>query len=147
MESHVSALKSLHTILIDSLNGYRTALDEAGGKGLTRLFNEMIALRTQQIDQVSVALQDMGAPTDSDGSFLTTVHKAVISLSALFTGLDESILPGLVDGEQRIRTYYDAALASAPVDGPERAMLVKQRDALQAKIDEMKAAQMAASPT
>lgn len=145
MDSHISALKSLHTTLVDSLNGYREALKDAEGKGLTPLFADMIDLRTRHIGEVAAALRDQDQPVDDDGSLLTVVHKVVMTVSAVFTGLDERILPGLIDGEQRICTYYDAALANAPVDGPERAMLVRQHAAVQSKIDQMKTMTAAAA--
>jgi hypothetical protein len=63
----------------------------------------------------------------------------VISIRSLFSGVNESMLPGLIDGEQRIIGYYDEALAAAPVDGPERALLMHQRTALEAKIAELQA--------
>ncbi len=37
-------LKSLHTHAIDARNGYREALEDAKGKGLSPLFRDMIAL-------------------------------------------------------------------------------------------------------
>ncbi len=37
-------LKSLHTAAIDARNGYREALEDAEGKGMTPLFRDMIAL-------------------------------------------------------------------------------------------------------
>ena len=38
MTEHADALKTLHTSLIDSRNGYEEALEDAEGKGLTPLF-------------------------------------------------------------------------------------------------------------
>ncbi|MBS0250269.1 MAG: hypothetical protein JSR78_04310, partial [Proteobacteria bacterium] len=53
-----------------------------------------------------------------------------------FGGLDESILPALIDGEARVVSYYDEALTHCPP--AETATLAKQRAELQAKIDQMK---------
>ena len=50
MTDHIEALKGLRTSLIDSRNGYQEALDDAEGKGLTPLFRDMIALRSNDID-------------------------------------------------------------------------------------------------
>ena len=69
--------------------------------------------------------------------FLSTIHRTVISIRSLFGGLDESILPGLIDGEERVLGYYDEALTDCPPS--ETAMLSAQRSALNAKINEMKA--------
>lgn len=67
---------------------------------------------------------------------MSTIHRTVISIRSLFGGLDESILPGLIDGEERVVGYYDEALKDCPPSETE--MLSKQRAALLAKIAEMK---------
>lgn len=45
--------------------------------------------------------------------------------------------PGLIDGEERLLGYYDEALTDCPPS--ETATLKQQRQALQSKINEMKA--------
>ena len=68
---------------------------------------------------------------------MSTVHRTVIDLRSYITGLDANVLPALINGEERIIGYYDAALeASAPAD-PEYATLIDQRDALKLKIRDM----------
>ncbi len=69
---------------------------------------------------------------------MSTVHRAVISIRSVITGLDESVLPGLIDGEERIVGYYDEAIAESPDVSPEHGTLVKQRDVVRRKIAEMK---------
>ncbi len=138
MTDHADALKSLHTALVDSRNGYEEAVEDAEGKGLTPLFREMIALRTEHAAALAQHLRAMGEKVDSKGSFMSTVHRAVISIRSVITGLDESVLPGLIDGEERIVGYYDEAIAESPNVSPEHGTLVKQRDVVLRKIAEMK---------
>jgi uncharacterized protein (TIGR02284 family) len=138
MTDHAEALKSLHTALVDSRNGYEEALEDAEGKGLTPLFREMIALRTEHADALEQHLRAMGQPVDAKGSFMSSVHRAVISIRSVITGLDESVLPGLIDGEERIVGYYDEAIEESPSASPEHGTLVKQRDVVRQKIAEMK---------
>jgi uncharacterized protein (TIGR02284 family) len=137
MTSHTDTLTSLHTALIDSRNGYEEALKDAEGKGLTPLFRDMIALRTQHADELKHHLIGMGAEVDDEGSFMSAVHRTVISLRSVFTELDEGILPGLIDGEERIVGYYDEAIESVLPGSRENAALVAQRSVLKAKIADM----------
>ena len=130
-------MKSLHTTIVDARNGYEEALKEAEGKGLTPLFREMIALHDSHADALAADLTRHGEKVDDKGSFLSTIHRTVISIRSLFGGLDESILRGLIDGEERVVGYYDEALTDCPP--AETATLAKQRAALQAKITQMKA--------
>ena len=138
MSEHVDTLKSLHTALIDSRNGYEEALKDADGKGLTPLFRDMIALRNSDAAALGEQLVAMGEKFDGKGSFMTAVHRTVIGVRSLFTGLDESILPGLIDGEERIVGYYDDAIQASDLGASERATLVNQRKVLQAKIADMR---------
>lgn len=137
MSDHIDQMKSLHTTVVDARNGYEEALKDAEGKGLTPLFREMIALHEAHADALAADLARHGEQVDDNGSFLSTIHRAVMSVRALFGGLDESVLPGLIDGEERVIGYYDEALAGCPAD--ERATLSQQRAALQAKVEQMKA--------
>jgi uncharacterized protein (TIGR02284 family) len=135
MTDHVDSLKSLHTALVDSRNGYEEALEDAEGKGLTPLFRDMIALRNKHAAELAEHLRALGEKVDNEGSFMSTVHRTVISIRSVLTGLDDSILPGLIDGEERIIGYYDEAIA----ESPEYDTLVRQREAVSAKVAEMRA--------
>jgi uncharacterized protein (TIGR02284 family) len=138
MATHADDLKSLHTTLIDSRNGYEEALEDAEGKGLTDLFRRMIELRERDAEALKAHVTALGEQPNEDGSFLSTVHRAVISVRSVFQELDERILPGLIDGEERIRSYYDEAIKSSP-GGPEQELLVAQRAKLDEVIRDMKA--------
>jgi uncharacterized protein (TIGR02284 family) len=136
MADHIDHMKSLHTTVVDARNGYDEALKDAEGKGLTPLFREMIDLHNRHADELRADLIRHGVAVDDDGSFLSTIHRTVISVRSLFSELDERILPGLIDGEERVASYYDEALTDCPAS--ESAMLTRQRSSLQTKIEEMK---------
>lgn len=135
MADRIDTLKSLHTALVDSRKGYEEAVEDADAKALTPLFRDMIALRSEHAGQLARVLQGEGETVDDAGSFMAIVHRAVINIRSVITGLDESILPGLIDGEERILGYYDEALEASAA---ERALLVTQRLAVEQKIADMK---------
>ncbi|MFN3892810.1 MAG: PA2169 family four-helix-bundle protein [Beijerinckiaceae bacterium] len=114
MPEYLESLKKLHTVLVDSRNGYDEALRDADDGGLTALLREMIALRDRHHHEIDERLREAGETPDESGSFLTTVHRTIFKIRSLMNGLDESVLPGLIDGEERILTYYDDVLRSAP---------------------------------
>lgn len=134
----VDNLSSLYTALVDSRNGYQEALIDAEGRGMTPLFREMTSLRDQNTAELKRHLTALGAVADDDGSFMSTVHKTIMDVRSLFGGLDKSILPGLVDGEQRILSYYDEALKTSPLDTPEYSALMAQSQVLRAKVADWK---------
>lgn len=137
MTERIDALTSLHTTLIDSRKGYEAAVENADGKGLGPLFRDMITLRGAHADEIAGILTSEGHKPSEDGSFMATVHWAVINVRALVTGLDESILPGLIDGEKRIVGYYDEAIAAAAGSTAAFPALERQRGHVLAKIAEM----------
>jgi uncharacterized protein (TIGR02284 family) len=134
------SLASLHTALVDSRNGYEEALDDAEGCGLSGLFREMIALRDRHTAELARVLASHGREPDRDGSFMSTVHRTIIKVRSLFAELDESILPGLIDGEERILGYYDEAAAEA-AGAPYAGIIEQQRQLLRDKLDQMRALQ------
>ena len=137
MSDYLENVTALHTALIDSRTGYETALEHAGDKGLAPLFLEMVALRNAHAGEIGSALAALGHQPDESGSYMSAVHWAVINMRALITGLDESILPGLIDGEQRIVGYYDEALAAASGQSGLTAILQAQRATVTDKIAAM----------
>jgi len=79
-----------------------------------------------------------GETPDESGSFLSLVHKTIFKVRSVITGLDESVLPGLIDGETRISDSYEDVLAKAP-PADVVASLQTQLSALRGKIAEMQA--------
>jgi uncharacterized protein (TIGR02284 family) len=137
-------LKSLHTAAIDARNGYREALEDAEGKGMTPLFSELVALHESHAAALARTLGAAGEKADDEGSFMTTVHKTIMDVRSLFNGLDASVLPGLIDGEKRNVAKYDKALRDGRPPAEVASLLTSQRSALVQKILEMEA-QKAAS--
>lgn len=105
----VDHLKTLHTSAIDARNGYQEALEDADGKGMSPLFREMIALHEGNASELARKLTEANEIPDDKGSFMTVVHQTIMDVRSLFNGLDESVLPGLIDGEKRNVSKYDDA--------------------------------------
>ncbi len=137
MSERAEALKGLKTTLIDSRNGYEEAVLDAEGKGLTTLFQEMVALRTRHIEEINHHLIEMGEPRQDEASFMSTVHRTVISIRSALTGLDTNVLPSLISGEETILNDYDEALKVAADTDLQPAFLVAQRQELADKIRTM----------
>ncbi|MGQ0672075.1 MAG: ferritin-like domain-containing protein [Hyphomicrobium sp.] len=136
--TQIEALKSLHTILIDSRNGYDEAVKDAEGKGLTPLFREMRELRSRHADEVTRYLTAAGQAADPSGSFMSSVHRAVISVRAALTGLGDSVLPGLIDGEERIISAYDDTTKLLTPGSDMHQTLLEQRQTVADKIADMR---------
>ena len=130
-------LESLHTAAIDARNGYREALEEAAGHGLSGLFETMATLHARNAMELNAELARRGVEAKESGSLITLVNMAIIDIRSLFGGLNESILPGLIDGETRILAKYDAALASQELTLSERETVQRQHDRLNEELERM----------
>ena len=139
MSDHRDHLETLHTSAIDARNGYREALEDADKHGLTVLFEEMIALHERNADELAVELTRRGAKEDEDGSFMSAVHRTIMSIRGLFGALDESVLPGLIDGEVRNVEKYDDALRERSGDSTRVKLLSAQRQRIVDSIEMMRA--------
>ena len=130
-------LKSLHTNAVDARHGYEEALEDAEGRGLSPLFSEMIALHGKHAAELAALLRGAGQETDDKGSFFSTIHRTIMGIRGLFGGLDESVLPGLIDGEKRNLSYYDEALALPGLPPEVQPVLTAERDAMRAVVTQM----------
>jgi uncharacterized protein (TIGR02284 family) len=139
-EDAIEALKKLHSAAIDARNGYQEALEDAKGQGLSGLFAEMVDLHAGNADELRQALAKVGVHAHENGSFMSVVHETIMDIRSLFGGLGSSVLPGLIDGEQRNVGKYDDALAEdSDAQSPFSSLVRRQRDRLGAKLVAMKA--------
>ncbi len=139
MSDHREQLETLHTSAIDARNGYRDALEDASKHGLTGLFEEMIALHEGNANDLAVELTRRGSKADDDGSFMSVVHQTIMSIRGLFGALDQSVLPGLIDGEIRNVEKYDDALRELSGDSTVFQLLSAQRQRIVDSIAMMRA--------
>jgi len=138
MDDLIRKLKTLHTSLIDARSGYEEGLKDAHGKGLTPLFQELIAAHGQDASAIAEQLKRLGAPVSDHGSLMGTFDRVVMKFTSLITELDEKILPNLIDGEERVLMHYDEAMEASSPDNAEFAILAAQRDALSQRIAAMR---------
>ncbi len=134
----IAQLKTLHTHAVDARNGYEEALHDAEGRGMTPLFRDMISLHTTNAEELLDLLGRMGHRPDRNGSFMSTVHRTIMGIRSLFGGLDEEVLPGLIDGENRNVSRYAEALESHDMSADVRVLLETQRRRIEVAVAAMK---------
>ena len=137
MADHLDALKHLHTALIDTRKGYEEAKKDGPQSELLPLFERMITEHAEAEQTVADVLTRAGEMAEMDGSFMTTVNRAVISLRSMITGLGENILPALINGEQMNMKKYDAALEAGGLAETDRTAVDTCRSRLKTAITRM----------
>lgn len=135
----VDAIKTLHTSMIDTRRAYEKAAAETELPELKAFFDGMVSLRQKDHEQLHRVLTEMGEQPDEDGSFMTTVHRAVIGARSAIVGIDEGSLSAFASGEDNIVKEYDDALRQSDIHQETATLLERQKAALLEKIAQMKA--------
>ena len=135
----IDAIKTLHTSMIDTCRAYEKAAAETELPELKDFFAGMVVLRQKDHEQLHRVLTEMGETPNEDGSFMTTVHRAVIGARSAITGVDKSSLSAFASGEENIVKEYEDALGQGDIHHETTALLEHQKAALVEKIAQMKA--------
>ncbi len=133
------ALRSLHASLIDAEKGYEEAIKDAEVGDIKVIFEDMRALHRRAHDEVHAMLLSKGQQPDELGSFMSLVHKTVISVRSALTGLDRSSLESFASGEEHIVSAYDKAIEENMQDARVFDKLTQQRTQLATKISSLRA--------
>lgn len=91
-------------------------MNDAEGKSLSPLFKGLADLHECHATELTTLLVEHGQTPDANGSFMTMVHKTIMDVRSFFGGLDESVIPGLIDGEKRKVAKYGEALKEPSKD-------------------------------
>ena len=145
MSDKIEALKTLHTRLIDSHDGYEKAKDDAAKSQHKQLFDEMADRRSRNHAQVHQFLVAKSVEPDEDGSFVAAAHRALVDLRSVFSKGDAAVLAEVVRGEESLLEAYDKAIEVCGGNDPEYSFLAEQHSELKSKVEEIKGQQKAAA--
>lgn len=138
MRDAIDSLKQLHTDLIDAQKGYEEALADTKDASLMALFRDIITMRERHHAQIHGQLLQLNEKPDENGSFMASVHRAIISAEASLGGLGKRSLSGFIDGEKRILADYDDAIEAFEEENASLSqLLLHQRGELDAKMADM----------
>ena len=112
----LSKIKSLHQINVDSIEGWKHAIEKIEHVELVTMFRGILANRQQQEAELASYLQDHGAEIDHDTSFLSSVHRWWISAKEAFASEDTTAIVVEADrGEESILAKYHELLEDESV--------------------------------
>ncbi|MCE6960989.1 PA2169 family four-helix-bundle protein [Cereibacter sphaeroides] len=112
----LKALETLHLRSIDVLAGFETMVGRAEleFRPVAERFRD---LHREQAEELAAMIARFGREPEVDGSLMSTVNRAVVSLRSMINGIDGSILDQIQDGEQHVIDAFDDALgAGQPID-------------------------------
>lgn len=122
----VGTLETLTTTLIDSINGYKDAAQNAEGSQFQELFRRMADDRSRVAEDLRSEIRRLGGNPPDDGSFLGATHQRFLDLKAAITGRDDKAIINEVErGEDYLKEKFETALNNA--DLPQEARSVVER--------------------
>ncbi|MGR3501425.1 DUF2383 domain-containing protein [Pseudaestuariivita sp.] len=109
-QSFHRALEKLHARHVDAKAGFdvMVARAEPDFKPVAEKFRDLHARHARQI----ASLLPDGA--DLDGSFMSSVNRAVVKMRDFFDEIDEDVMDQVRNGEKRVQRAYSDAIEAAP---------------------------------
>lgn len=109
--NNVGTLETLTTTLIDSINGYRDAAENAEGTKFQEIFFRNADERSRVAEELRAEIRRLGGNAPDDGSFLGATHQRFLDLKAAVTGRDDKAIINEVErGEDYLKEKFEAAL-------------------------------------
>lgn len=107
----LTALNTLTTTLIDSINGYRDAASNLkGGERFQQMFREMADERSQVAEDLRAEIRRLGGDPPGHGSLMGKTHQRFLDLKAAITGRDDkAIIDEVERGEDYLKAKFEAA--------------------------------------
>ena len=139
------SLIALHTALIDASHGYDEAIEDSERSDLRVMFQGAKALHDKAHAAIHEVLLARGLKPDDGGSFMSSVHKTVISVRPAVAGLGLKSLSAFASAEERIAQAYDRAIEGNADDRALVGLLERQKAELEQAISQMKAIATAAA--
>ncbi|GLR47393.1 ferritin-like domain-containing protein [Sphingomonas astaxanthinifaciens] len=107
----LGTLETLTTTLIDSINGYRDAAENADGSRFQEIFRRNADERSRVVEELRSEIRRLGGNAPDDGSFLGATHQRFLDLKAAITGRDDQAIINEVErGEDYLKEKFEAAL-------------------------------------
>jgi uncharacterized protein (TIGR02284 family) len=121
-----ATLETLTTTLIDSVNGYRDAAENAEGTKFQELFRRNADERSRIAEELRAEIRRLGGNAPDDGSFLGATHQRFLDLKAAVTGRDDKAIINEVErGEDYLKEKFEAALNATDV-APETRTIIER---------------------
>jgi len=118
-------LAKLQVRVLDTLAGYDEILKKSEDD-VRPLMVRLYDAHRRHETELSERLRTHGCNPDEDGSFFSTVQRAVIKTRSAFDDLDGDVLNSVIKGEERIMQLYDETISAAR-DEDDLSLLSRQR--------------------
>lgn len=136
---NIDTLNTLITTTIDSVDGYRSAAEDANSGQFRSVFFDRASERQQVADRLQEYVRDLGGDPADDGSLAAGAHRAFMNLRDAVTGSDDQAIVAEVErGEDHIKAKYEAALSDSDLDSQTRSVISECYQSVKSGHDQMR---------
>jgi len=122
----------------DSVKGFKKAAENADDNRLVGYFNKQVLKRKGFIGELSNEVSSLGGSPKDSGSVEGTLHRTWIDFkTALSYDNDENVIEACITGERKCMDEYNDLLKKTYVPSSTRALLQKQRTAVERSINSL----------
>ena len=138
-DHEIDTLNDLIQTTIDSVDGYRTAAEDADSKQFQAMFSERANERQQVADKLREQVRSLGGDAEDDGSLLAGAHRMFLNLRDAVTGSDDQAVISEVErGEDHIKAKFETALEDSNLATETRTLISQCYESVKSGHDQMR---------
>ncbi len=123
-EREVDTLNSLIKTTIDSVDGYRSAAEDAENGTYRSIFFDRANERSAVADRLQAYVRELGGEPNTDGSVAAGAHRAFMDLKSAVTGKDDTAVVAEVErGEDLIKHKFEEAMSDSDLSPETRSVI------------------------
>jgi uncharacterized protein (TIGR02284 family) len=135
----IETLNDLIKTTIDSVDGYRSAAEDADSHQFQSIFFERANERQQVAEELRQHVRALGGDPQDNGSILAGAHRAFMDLRDAVTGSDDQAVIAEVErGEDHIKAKFEDALEDGNLGTETRSMIGQCYESVKSGHDQMR---------
>ena len=135
----IETVNDLIKTTIDSVDGYRSAAEDANSHQFQAIFFERANERQHVADELREHVRSLGGDPQDDGSVLAGAHRAFMNLRDAITGSDDkAVIAEIERGEDHIKAKFETALEDSNLATETRSLISQCYGSVKAGHDQMR---------
>lgn len=142
MQTHDHEIDTVNTLIkttIDSVDGYRSAAEDANSGQFQSIFFERANERQAVAEKLRQHVRTLGGEPEDDGSLAAGAHRMFMNLRDAVTGTDDkSVVAEVERGEDHIKAKFEAALEDGNLGTETRTLISQCYESVRSGHDQMR---------
>lgn len=122
----INTVNDLIKTTIDSVDGYRSAAEDANSGQFKSIFFDRANERRDVADKLQEYVRQLGGDPADDGSITAGAHRVFTNLRAAVTGTDDKAVVAEVErGEDHIKAKFETAISDDELSSETRSVITQ----------------------